>query len=296
MNISVKTKVLLAGFCSQLLCIGIARFAYTPLLPLMQEQMGLSDTAGGWLATVNYIGYMLGAVIASVVVDFERKDRLYRLALFVAVLSTGAMALTDNIYIWAGLRFIAGLSSAGAMLLASGLILNWLMRHHFRGELGLHFAGVGVGISLAAAAVQAMLMFELHWDVQWTVFAALGVVLLIPAWRWLPKPGHTLNAQTGNTLTDHPPSRPFFILMLAAYFCAGYGYVINATFIVAIIERQPALAGNGAVVFFVIGLCAAAAVLLWDRVARKIGTLHALMFAYGLQFFGIVLPVLSTTL
>ena len=107
MNISVKTKVLLAGFCSQLLCIGIARFAYTPLLPLMQEQMGLSDTAGGWLATVNYIGYMLGAVIASVVVDFERKDRLYRLALFVAVVG--------GVILW---RFLPKSSMAQRLVMA----------------------------------------------------------------------------------------------------------------------------------------------------------------------------------
>ncbi|OYW89584.1 MAG: MFS transporter, partial [Alishewanella sp. 32-51-5] len=61
----LRLKVLLAGFFSQLLCLGVARFAYTPLLPLMQQQSILDDASGGYLAAVNYLGYMSGALLAA---------------------------------------------------------------------------------------------------------------------------------------------------------------------------------------------------------------------------------------
>ena len=76
---SQRFKVLLAGVFSQLLCIGVARFAYTPLLPVMQQQSWIGDADGGWLAALNYAGYMLGAVLAASIRRIHVKDTLYRI-------------------------------------------------------------------------------------------------------------------------------------------------------------------------------------------------------------------------
>lgn len=292
-----RYKVLLAGVFSQLLCVGIARFAYTPLLPVMQQHTWMGDADGGWLAALNYAGYMLGAVLAASIRSIYIKDTLYRIGLVLAVLTTVGMALTDHFWLWAGLRFFAGLSSSAAMLLASGLILHWLMHHQQRGELGIHFAGLGLGIVLAAVAVELMLAFSFDWQAQWWIFGLLGAVLLIPAWRWLPRPVKPVpGARSSELPTAMPPSRTFMRLMLPAYFCAGYGYVINATFIVTIVEREPLLSGAGNWTFAVVGLAAAPAVMLWDLVARRIGYLGALIVAMSIQAVGIVLPAMSSSL
>ena len=142
-----RLKVLTAGIISLVLMLGIARFAYTPLLPLMQQQAGLGVSEGGWLAAINYVGYLSGAILASLISNLQIKDRLYRIGLVIAVLSTVIMGLTDNLWLWAFSRFIAGLSSAAGLLLGSGLIMNWLIRHGHRSELGIHFGGIGVGIA-----------------------------------------------------------------------------------------------------------------------------------------------------
>ncbi|MGO3056012.1 YbfB/YjiJ family MFS transporter [Halomonas sp. AOP43-A1-21] len=292
-----RYKVLLAGVFSQLLCVGIARFAYTPLLPVMQQHTWMGDADGGWLAALNYAGYMLGAVLAASIRNIYLKDTLYRIGLVLAVLTTVGMALTDHFWLWAGLRFFAGLSSSAAMLLASGLILHWLMHHQQRGELGIHFAGLGLGIVLAAVAVELMLALSLDWQAQWWIFGLLGAVLLVPAWRWLPRPVKPVaGARQAELPTAMPPSRTFMRLMLPAYFCAGYGYVINATFIVTIVEREPLLSGAGNWTFAVVGLAAAPAVMLWDLVARRIGYLGALIVAMSIQAVGIVLPAISSSL
>ncbi len=291
-----RLKVLLAGIFSQILCIGIARFSYTPLLPIMQDQTWIGDAEGGWLAATNYAGYMCGALVAASLSDLHLKDRLYRAGLVMAVISTMGMALTDNLLIWSGLRFLSGLSSAGSMLIASGLILNWLIRHHHRSELGIHFAGVGLGIMFAAIVVEGMLRLALGWADQWLWFGVLGTLLAIPAWRWLPSPDTTAVTHGGQPMVDQPPGSRFLWLMMAAYFCAGYGYVISATFIVTIVEREPALAGMGQLVFLVVGLAAAPAVMVWDLVARQMGYLGALLLAYLVQVVGIVLPTFSDSL
>ncbi len=288
-----RVKVLVAGICCMIVTIGVARFAYTPLLPVMQLETWLDDAVGGWLATINYAGYMCGAILAASISSLVVKDQLYRLYLIIAVLTTVAMAWTDNLYIWMLLRFISGVSSSGGMLLAAGLVLNWLLRHQFRGELGIHFAGAGAGIVFAGLMVEVMLQQALSWDLQWIWFAVAAALLSIPAWRWMPRPDPRPLTVSGHAMVDCPPDPVFMRVLMLAYFCAGYGYVISATFIVDIVEQQPELTGMGAWTFVVVGIASMPAVLVWDRIARRWGYLRALVLAYGIQVLGIILPALT---
>jgi len=89
--------VILAGISALVLTVGLARFAYTPLLPVMRHEAGLSLLAGGWLATLNYGGYITGLLVASWGGGLLLKFRMYRASLIVAVISTAAMGLTDTL-------------------------------------------------------------------------------------------------------------------------------------------------------------------------------------------------------
>jgi predicted MFS family arabinose efflux permease len=129
------------------------------------------------------------------------------------------------------------------------------------------------------------------WREQWFLFTGLAGILLIPALTWLPPPDSSKATQAGAPMVDRPPSPMLMRLLLAAYFCAGIGYVVSATFTVAIIDRLPGLSGSGNLAFLVIGLAAAPACIVWDLVARRIGEINALILAAGLQTIGIVLPV-----
>ncbi|MCG2576188.1 YbfB/YjiJ family MFS transporter [Dechloromonas sp. XY25] len=285
-----RLQVLGAGIFSLLLTFGVARFAYTPLLPIMQQQAGLGLAEAGWLAALNYAGYLSGALVASLISDLVLKDRLYRIGLVVAIVSTLMMGLTNDPWLWTLSRFIAGLSSAAGMLLGTGLILNWLIRHNHRPELGIHFTGIGLGIAGCSIAVWLM-AGSLDWREQWFAFTAIGCLLIVPALAWLPAPDTSPVTKSGAPMHDNPPSPLFLRLFMAAYFCAGFGYVISATFIVAIVNGLPGLAGQGALAFLAIGLAAAPAAFNWDLIARYTGDLNALILAAALQIVGIVLPV-----
>jgi predicted MFS family arabinose efflux permease len=140
------------------------------------------------------------------------------------------------------------------------------------------------------------MMEKFDWAQQWQIFAVVGVFLAIPAWFWLPRPDTSPITITGKTLTDKPPKRSWILLLYAAYFCAGVGYVITATFLVAIVDMQENLRGNGSMVWLITGLAAAPACVIWDRIARKIGELRALFIAYGLNIIGIIIPALDNSL
>lgn len=294
-NNTQRLKVLSAGVASLILMMGIARFAYTPLLPVMQEQAELGISEGGWLAAANYLGYLCGALIAAMISDLHIKDRLYRIGLIVSVVTTAGMGLTEDVWLWALLRFLAGVSCAGGMLLGSGLILNWLIRNDFRSELGIHFTGVGLGMVLCAVAIEFMSL-HLDWRQQWLVLTLVGAAIMIPAWAWLPPPDSTPITNNGAVMIDSPPSSMFMSIFLAAYFCAGIGYVVSATFIVATVNQLPGLEDKGIWAFMIMGIAAIPSAIIWDLVARKIGNLNALIFASILQVLGILLPVMGTNL
>lgn len=283
-----RYRVIFAGIAALILTVGLARFAYTPLLPVMRQEAGLSLLAGGWLATLNYGGYIAGLLVASWLGGLRLKFQIYRASLMIAVVSTAAMGMTDSLPLWALLRFVAGFSSIAGLVLASGLILDWLNRHGHRPELGLHFSGLGLGIAVSAVAVAAMA--GLPWDWQWVGLGLLGVVFFIPAWWWLPRPDGEHAAAASAVAV---PSRRWLNLMAAAYFCAGVGYVISATFIVDILETLPLLTGRGGWIWLLVGGAAVPSTFVWDRAAAALGQIPALLFAYALQTVSIVLPLLT---
>ena len=286
-------QVSIGGICALVLTLGLARFAYTPLLPLMQAQAGLSDAAGGWLAATNYLGYMSGALLAAWIDGARLRHRLYSAGLGLSLLITALMGMSDNIWLWALSRYLGGLCGAAGMLLGSGLVLNWLMRAGRRPELGLHFTGIGVGIVVSALGAMAMLRLDWNWALQWQGFAFVGLFFLVPAWAWRP-PVPPPSVATGSAAAA--PARRWMGLMMASYFCAGWGFVISATFTVAIVERQPLLLGQGPWAWLLVGLAATPAVFLWDKVARRLGEVQALLIAFGLQALSVALPALSGSL
>ena len=286
-------QVSVGGICGLVLTIGLARFAYTPLLPLMQAQAGLSDVAGGWLAATNYMGYMSGALLAAWVDDARLRHRLYSAGLCLSLVITALMGVSQSMVLWALSRYLGGLCGAAGMLLGSGLVLNWLMRAGRRPELGLHFTGLGLGIVVSALGAMGMSRWGLNWALHWQGFAFLGLLFLIPAWAWRPPVPPAASAAAAASAA---PARRWMGLMMASYFCAGWGFVISATFTVAIVERQPLLVGQGPWAWLLVGLAATPAVFLWDRVARRLGEVQALLIAFGLQVVSVMLPALSGSL
>ena len=275
-------RVMCAGICALVLTVGIARFSYTPLLPVMRDHAGLSRIGAGWLATINYVGYLGGALIASAIHTLDRKFVLYRAGLIVAIAATAAMGFTDNLWVWLALRLVSGWSSTAGILLGAGLALNWLLRRGHRPDLGILFGGVGLG--MVVSGVAAVLMAgHLDWRAQWIAFGLLGILFLVPAWAWMPPPARASANDNVQRASAARPSRAWMALFHVVYFAGGFGYVITATFIVDIVRHLPTLGLPGTWVWIVMGAFAIPSCYVWDRVAAAMGALRALALAYALQ-------------
>jgi len=287
--------VLASGVFALILSLGVARFSYTPMIPYMQEQTGMGEALAGWLAGWNYLGYLTGVFIVTRLHSIVFKDYCYRGGLILAVVTTLMMGFGSSPWLWGISRYLAGISSAAGLMLGSGLILNWLMRHNHRSELGLHFTGLGLGIVVGAIAVE-LAARSLSWQGQWLTLSALGLLLLIPAWFGLPYADKNAASISQHPSAGKPPTRTWLWLLQIAYLCAGFGYVINATFTVVIVEQQPALQGQGVLMWLLVGLAATPAPILWDYIARQLGYLRTIQLAFVMQIAGIILPVFNGTL
>ena len=260
-------KVLAASVISVVVMVGIARFSYTPMIPEMVAALGLSKSVVGMLATVNYAGYLTGAVL---------------------------MGYTTNVWLWFILRFISGLSTSAGMLLGAGLLMSWLIKNNQKSELGVFFSGIGLGIVLTAVVAE-LIKDPFTWDQQWVIYGLVALALLVPAWRWMPDYRACALPRTGGEGAGDERSRFIRILQLA-YFCAGVGYVVTATFLVAIAESMPELQGQGWLVWLIAGLAATPACWLWDVFSRRWGQWLALYLAYALNSVSILMLIVNTSL
>ncbi len=260
----------------------------------MQEGAGLTELGGGWLASTNFMGYMCGVLLVASLHNMNYKYQLHRIYLVLSVMTSAAMVMTTDITTWAILRFIAGTCASGGFIIASGLVLKWLVKNNHRAELGIHFAGAGLSIVITSLLFEAMQLVSADWQQQWLALAILAAVFAVPAWLWMPHPSTVSKNQ--ENIKDNPPSRLFKSLMMLAYFCAGYGYAVSSTFIVDIVENTEGLQGKGGFAFLLVGLAATPATLIWDRIARRWGYLKTLIAAYLLQVIGIILPALNDSL
>tara|TARA_R110000824_G_scaffold53305_2_gene147680 strand:+ start:1662 stop:2840 length:1179 start_codon:yes stop_codon:yes gene_type:complete len=287
-------KVLAASVIAVVVMVGIARFSYTPMIPEMMDALGLSQSVVGLLATVNYAGYLTGALLITRISDLDLKVKLYQLGLIVAVVSTVLMGYTTDVWLWFLLRFVSGLSTSAGMLLGAGLLMSWLIKNNEKSELGVFFSGIGLGIVLTAVLAE-LIKESFSWDQQWVIYGLVGLALIVPVWRWMPDYRACALPRTGGTAGNDERSR-FIVILQLAYFCAGVGYVVTATFLVAIAESMPELSGRGWLIWLIAGLAATPACWLWDVFSRRWGQWTALYLAYMLNSVSILMLILNTSM
>ena len=290
MKMSEQFRVQLACVTGGVITVGIARFAYTPMLPEMVEDIALSETIAGFLAAANYAGYLCGALLVSLIHNLQLKIKLYRYGLIAAVVTTLCMAATTNEWLWYLLRYISGLSSAAGVLLGAGLLMHWLRENQKKAELGVFFSSLGIGIVLTAVTAQ-FIKAEYTWDQQWIIYGLLALMLLIPVLFWFPNfiksNGTVHHAQHKEASVT--PSKEFLLTLQLAYFCAGFGYVVTATFLIAIVELLPGMKGLGWMVWLFVGVAAAPGCWLWDVYVRKVGLWSSLFQAYFINMISTAL-------
>jgi MFS family permease len=271
--------------------MGIGRFAFTPLLPLMVRDGSLAQSTGAWLAASNYLGYLAGALTASRL--GLSPPALMRASLAGIVLATAAMGVLDGLAVWMVLRFVAGVFSAWALVSTSAWALQHLALAGRTDLSGMVYAGVGLGIALAglfclAAALPGVRASQL-W-LQLGILAALAVAVpslllnrplaVSAAPGLMPSPARAPGPSTG---------------LVICYGVLGFGYILPATFLPALAREvvdDPAIFGLAWPVF---GIAAALSTIIAARYFGQANRLRVWAASHVLMAAGVALPSLWLT-
>jgi MFS family permease len=267
--------------------MGVGRFVYTPILPLMHAQARLSPQSGAELATSNYTGYLVGALVTIAVPALVRARPPLRGSFVVLTASLALMPATHAVDVWLGLRFVAGVASALIFVIAASALLTGL-RAHAHHLVGWGFGGVGAGIALSGGLV-LVLRTTGTWQQAWWSAAGLTAVCAILAWR-LPMPAH--RDEPAASSGDSQAGPRWFTALLTSYSLEGIGYIIAGTFLVAAIDQSTSSwIGTGA--WVLVGLAAMPSPALWAWLSRTWSRPTLLVVALVVQAVGIALPVLG---
>ena len=270
--------------------MGVGRFVYTPILPLMHAQAGLSAGSGAHLATANYVGYLAGALAGILAPALVRSPAVLRGSLLVLTATLAAMPLTHSASGWMALRLLAGVSSALIFVIAAASLLGHL-RDHPAHLSGWAFGGVGAGIALSGLLV-LVLRSVADWQVAWWASAALAALFAAASWNLRPEPPpETPLGAAARTRAREPRTRGRFATLFACYTLEGVGYIVAGTFLVAAIEQSsPGWIGSGA--WVLVGLAAVPSSALWAWLGRRRSRPALLCAALVVQAAGIALPAL----
>lgn len=233
--------------------LGVGRFAFTPLLPLMLADGSIGLKAGSWLASANYAGYFVGAVSCAAL--RIAPARMVRFGLAATVLLTAAMGVGHLLPVWLAVRFVAGVVSAWTFVFVSQWGLRRLAELHAPEWSGVIYAGPGVGIVVTGLIGSALAGQRAASG--WLGFAALSAVLSVAIWRTFgtapapaaPSAAAVPHAAAGATAASTAPAagmrsrRLDAAWLVVLYGAPGFGYIITATFL-PVIARAALPAGS----------------------------------------------------
>lgn len=280
--------IAVAGGLSLAVAMGIGRFAFTPMLPLMMRSGEIDVGVGGWVAAANYLGYLIGAMTASRVPLTPKWLAVSSLVLTAAL--TSAMSISGPPWAWIALRLLAGVCSAWAFVSTSVWCLGALAQRGRPALSGAVYCGVGAGIAAAGlycliAAVVGVsassLWIQLGFIALVLTSAAVAILRAVPAQLIVHAP------------TDSGPEHAKGTTgLVICYGALGFGYILPATFL-PVLAR--AIVGEGAMfglAWPVFGLMAAVSTLAAASVSRRASRLSVWAVSHAIMGVGVLLPSL----
>lgn len=283
--------VVVGGILLLVIAMGISRFAFTPILPYMRQDVGFSFQEASYLASSNYIGYFIGAIWAGFL--YKRRKDILIWSVVINVLSVLLMGIVDFFTVWLVLRLIAGITGGLIFVLTSSVIMDYLAHHALAKWSGYLFSGIGLGIALSGLIVP-FLAERVLWTGAWIglgILSAIFVVCIHILWRPVEVPELKKIEKTADTRVV----KGFMLWLIVAYGFEGLGYIITGTFLVDIIHHIPALMDYAGYSWVVVGLAAVPSAPIWTVLLEKTSAITLLVSAYSLQIIGILLPVFSQT-
>jgi predicted MFS family arabinose efflux permease len=283
-------RLLIAGALMLAVAMGVGRFAYTPLLPVMERDAGLTVAGAGALAFSNLLGYLAGAALAMMPFTHRRRLLITRWAIVCIVVTTALMAAASPL--WLALRFLTGVSSGFVLVFASSIVLERAAHRHRPTWPPLFFSGVGMGIAFSGVAVPFFEGFGGS-RAAWIGIAGCSALATGLTFRWFVDDAPAAALVPSPTRQHLPAHHTAFVWLAAVYTAEAFAYIIPATFLVAIVSRVPSISRFASLSWVLVGLAAMLATFPWITVGARFGKARGLALALAIQTAGILAATLS---
>lgn len=281
--------------------MGIGRFIYTPILPAMIEDQVLNRSEAGLVASFNYVGYLLGAILASLsFLGGNRKFWLF-IALVASAATTYLMALTVELQHFYFLRFVSGIASAFAMIFVSSMVFDAISKSGRGWLLSIHFSGVGLGITASAIFVPMVAGWRDQW-ISGGLVTCMGMILIACLVHF--RGGSHSKTNTASTSAGSEPLGPNFSktgqdalaktirYLIIGYGLFGFGYVITATFISELARSVPELSHLKDTIWFFVGAAAIFSTFICSQFSNRFGMLLTFSGACLVEAVGVAASVI----
>lgn len=278
----------LPGFGAILVGVGMGRFAYTAMIPVMVADGWLSLPEAANVGAGNMVGYLIGALTAHRLAAFAGPVRVLRASLLLCLGATIACAWPWGVG-WIGLwRFATGVGGALLMVIGTPILVGAAPPARRGGVSGAIFTGVGLGMALSGVVVP--LLAALGSAPSWLGIAALTALAAALAWRGWPAAPAAREAAQRRVVFELP-----LLLLMGSYALDAIGFMPHAIFWVDFVARglgRGVVAGGHQWILFGVG--AALGPLLCGRLADRIGFRRTLLAAFALKTLAVWLPLVAT--
>ncbi len=284
--------IALAGLCASLIGLGIGRFAYVPLLPLMIDSHWTSVAGAAQIAAANLVGYLLGGATAHRIALWRGAGPAIRGSMLAILLSLVACSLPAGVlwlWIW---RMIAGAAGGILMILAAPYLMRQIAPRSRGKAIGIVFSGIGIGIVFSGLAVPAIGGDNL--GAAWLLLAAFVLPALLYAW---PKFGNPPVAESHAAAPQPLWPRGALLALLCAYVLDAIGYLPHTVFWVEYLVHDLGMPlAIGGAFWAVFGAGAAIGPLLTGMAADRFGFRNTLVACFACKAMMVTLPLWSTSM
>lgn len=294
LNRNDNLSIIIAGIFSIIIGLGVARFAFTSLIPSMLGNY-LDITFAGILASLNFAGYLSGSLLSIFIKDINQKVVLFRIGIFLAIISTLALAFSINEIIWIVARIIAGFAGAMAFVVGSAIVMTKLQMESKTKAMGIHFSGIGFSILSTDLINRYVLINGGTWQDSWLVLSIFAIILSFYS-IYILSFDKKINQKVIKHGFDKSIFTLFVILLIMVYFTEGVGFVVQGTFLPDIINNLPGLEGYGNITWTLVGLAGIPSCIIWMRLAHKYGSVNIIIIALLIQTIGILIPTFSNSI
>ena len=282
-----------AGLSASLVSIGLARFAYTPLIPSLIQAHWFSTRDVVYLGAANLVGYLIGALIGRPVAQRTSNKTALRLMMVAVTLSFFACGFPLSVSWFFGWRLLSGIAGGAIMVLAAATVLPHVPASRRGLASGAIFLGIGLGIAGSGTIVPPLLSLGLQQT--WFGLGLLSLLLTAASWFGWPSDTHhtavTPSVEEPKTATDRN-----VYLLFAQYALMAAGLVPAMVFLVDYVARGLGAGPHvGALIWVMYGLGAIIGPVSYGFLADQLGAKMSIRLVLVVQAIAVGLLSISSS-